>query len=244
MLRRRTLLRALSTWFPCGVVHSRALSSQLELTSSTNLYEIAAAHVRIAEESRSDYLWGRIGGSPAERKSARLLADQLRPVLAAVQLERYEFAAHRPSSWKLRLADGSSLQSCMPAPFDARFPPVVEAPLIHLQPDSDWAAGKEQWIFVESERGAFGGSNTVRRHSLFQRAVISKAAWLVFSLPLPRPDRTWKTVITVEKPYAVKDQLYPNMRRPIPCFWRGCEGCCTPAGCRTERFIADGINRL
>ena len=61
------------------------------------LLPLAAGHVAIADASEPrSMLWGRIGGSEAERASARLLADQLRPWLPDASVEAYEFAAHRP----------------------------------------------------------------------------------------------------------------------------------------------------
>ena len=36
-------------------------------------------------------------------------------------------------------------------------------------------------------------------------------------MPTPRTSR-WKSVVPVDKPYAVKDERYPGGLRPIPCF--------------------------
>jgi hypothetical protein len=43
-------------------------------------------------------------------------------------------------------------------------------------------------------------------------------------------DRTWKTVVTVDKPYALEDERYPNMRHPIPCFLCRWKRWCSPEG--------------
>jgi hypothetical protein len=42
------------------------------------------------------------------------------------------------------------------------------------------------------------------------------AAGFVFSLPT-RPG-AWRSVVPVDKPFALADEVYPNHRRPIPCF--------------------------
>src|SRR4051812_4394231 len=78
-----------------------------------NLLDVAAAYVHIAEASRAGgrQLWGRIGGSPAEHKSARLFSEQLQPYLEDVRLERFEFRSHRPRRWTVRLNTGHQLGS-------------------------------------------------------------------------------------------------------------------------------------
>ena len=64
------------------------------------LLEVARTHVEISERTQGDtQLWGRVGGSGAERASARLLRDQLRPYLEDVKLETVEKSEILAARW-------------------------------------------------------------------------------------------------------------------------------------------------
>ncbi len=184
---------------------------------SPDLLEIAAAHVRLAEATRAQtQLWGRIGGSEAERASARLLAEQLRPSLGSVELESFSFTAFRPTQWRVA-AGFAALRSAMPAPFEARFPDgLVRAPLAEVSPEGDWSRVRGKWVFLKASTGGSAATTVIREKLLYQRAVEAGAAGMLFSLPTP--PGTWRSVVPVDKPYALKDERYPDGRRPIPCF--------------------------
>ena len=181
-----------------------------------DLLAIAAEHVRISEADRvRGGLWGRIGWSESERASARLLAAQLGRYLPQAKLEEFRFRAYRPASWDVR-ADGGTLASAMPAPFDAHFPEdPIRAPVVEVKADGDWSAARGRWALLRN--AGFTVSTLVREKLLYQKAVESGAAGLVFSLNTP-PDSLWRAVVPVDKPYAVRDERYPDQRRPIPCF--------------------------
>jgi hypothetical protein len=106
----------------------------------------------------------------------------------------------------------------MPAPFEARFPDrTITAPLARVHPDGGWDKVSGKWAFVHSQATTSTAFNIVREKLLYQRAVEHSAAGLIFSLPTPKTSR-WKSVVPVDKPYAVKDERYPGGIRPIPCF--------------------------
>lgn len=182
-----------------------------------DLLAIAAAHVKLAEAGRvKTQLWGRIAGSVEEHASARLLARQLRPYVQSVKLESFSFDAHRPRRWEVRLS-GRTLPSAMPAPFDARFPEdVAQAPVLRVSPDQDWSVARGKWAFLESGTQGSAASTLVREKLLYNRAVDAGAAGLLFSLPTPHG--LWRSIVPVDKAYALKDDRHPDGRRPLPCF--------------------------
>lgn len=181
------------------------------------LLDIARSYVALAEKSRAEtQLWGRLGGGAVERESATLLGDQLRPFLEHVELEAVEFEAYRPRHWRLALSDGVVLESAMPAPFDAWMPDASPAAIVHARAEEDWARAKGAWIFVEATTAGSAASTNVRSEKLYQKAVQSGAAGFVFSLPTP--PGVWRSVVPVDKFFALPDLIYPNHRRPIPCF--------------------------
>ena len=195
------------------------LLSAAALAVPPDLREVARVHVDIAVRHKgSAKIWGRIGGSAAEHDSATALADQLRPFLAASSVEKFPFHAHRAGDWEVHL-DGRKLETAMPAPFEARFPDrPVRASLAPADPDrQDWSDLRGKWAFVRTRTTASTAQNIVREKLLYQRAVEHGAAGLLFSLATP-PSGRWKSVVPVDKPYAVKDDRYPDGRRPIPCF--------------------------
>ncbi len=106
----------------------------------------------------------------------------------------------------------------MPAPFEARFPDgKISARLEAVEPDGDWSRAKGKWAFVRSGATTSTAFNIVREKLLYQRAVAVGAAGLLFALPTAKGSR-WKSVVPVDKPYAVKDERYAGGLRPIPCF--------------------------
>jgi hypothetical protein len=58
--------------------------------------------------------------------------------------------------------------------------------------------------------------NSIREGNLYKRAVEAGAAGLIFSLPM-KPGR-WRAVVPIDKAYALRDEAYPDKRRPMPCF--------------------------
>jgi hypothetical protein len=194
------------------------LLAALAPSQSLNLRDVAAVHVAIAEKDKGRRkIWGRIGGTPPEHESAAALRKQLEPFLAKVDLEPFRFDAHRALEWEVKLG-GRLLETAMPAPFEARFPErSIAAPLERVDPDGDWDKVSGKWAFVHSKATTSTAFNIVREKLLYQRAVERGAAGLIFSLPTPRTTR-WKSVVPVDKPYAVKDERYPGGIRPIPCF--------------------------
>ena len=195
------------------------LLSALAKTTPDELRDIAAVHVAIAEKYRDGRkIWGRIGGSPAEHESAAALASQLRSYLPQVKLESFRFHAHRAREWQVQM-DGRTIETAMVAPFEARFPDhAVSAPLAAADPDrQDWSALRGKWALVHSNATTSTAQNIVREKLLYQRAVQHGAAGLLFSLATPKTSR-WKSIVPVDKPYALKDERYPGGLRPIPCF--------------------------
>jgi hypothetical protein len=193
-----------------------AAATQLRATAKMDLYEIAAEHVQLADESKDKHkLWGRIGGSDAERASAKLLAEQLQIAVGEAHTEPFNFDAHRPLDWSV-IAGDVKLESAMPAPFDARFPSSVEAPLVALGVDGSWDEAKGKWILLQPTEGVTA-SLPVREKLLYQKAVKAQAAGFVFAIPTP-PDVPFRAVVPVDKPYSLKDERYPDGVRPIPCF--------------------------
>jgi hypothetical protein len=193
------------------------LLAALAPSQPLNLRDVAAVHVAIAEKDKGRRkIWGRIGGTPPEHESAAALAAQLKPFLPKVDLEPFPFQAHRALEWEVKL-DGKPVETAMPAPFEARFPETVTAPVEPIEPDGNWNKTAAKWAFVSSRATTSTAFNIVREKLLYQRAVEHGAAGLMFSLPTPRTSR-WKSVVPVDKPYAVKDERYPNGIRPIPCF--------------------------
>ncbi len=202
-MRRRDLL--LTAFAPAG--------------TRLNLRDAAAVHTRIAEKhARGQKIWGRIGGSAAEHESAAALAGQLKPFLSEAGLESFSFEAHRALDWEIRCG-GKLLETAMPAPFEARFPEQVPATVfVTADPDSEnWSTVAGKWAFVRSPATTSTAFNIVREKLLYQRAVKHGAAGLLFVIQTPRSSR-WRSVVPVDKPYALKDERYPGGLRPIPCF--------------------------
>lgn len=192
--------------------------------TAPDLLALAAAHVRLAEADQGkSLLWGRIGGSPAEHASARLFAKQINAYIRKVRLESFKFTAYRPTQWSLAIHDqrastrAIALASAMPTPFDARFPDgVVRAPLALVVNESDWRSVAGKWAFVRAAMQGSSARNSVREGNLYKRAVDAGAAGFIFSLPM-KPGR-WRAVAPIDKPYALRDESYPDARRPIPSF--------------------------
>lgn len=197
-----------------GVIQTRRVVG----SDPPDLLEVAKRHVQLAEATRShSQLWGRLGGSEAERASARLFAKQLKPYARSVEVEPFTFSAYRPIRWSLRLHGSTELSSAVPTPFDARFPDsAVRAPLHLISTESDWKEVRGRFAFVEATMQASVYRNSVREGNLYKRAVGAGAAGLVFSLPM-KPGR-WRAVAPIDKAYAVRDETYPDKRRPMPCF--------------------------
>ncbi|MBX9604555.1 MAG: M28 family peptidase [Bryobacteraceae bacterium] len=185
--------------------------------TAPDLWAIAGDHVKLAQQSRrEEKLWGRIGGNEAELASARMLARQLKSAgLREVHTEPFSFHAHRFEDWTLT-AGGATLQSAMPAPFDARFPTETEAAVSSFTADESWASGQGKWILLTGGGGATA-MLPVREKLLYQKAVAAGAAGLVFPVPSP-PEIRLQAVVPVDKPYTLLDERYPDGRRPIPCF--------------------------
>ncbi|MFP6596671.1 MAG: M28 family peptidase, partial [Candidatus Hydrogenedentota bacterium] len=182
-----------------------------------SLIEIALVHVEIAESDQDRaMLWGRLGGSEAERESARLLAVQLSPYARVEPPESVEFEAYRPLRWNLSLSDGSVLLSTVPAPFDAWFPNLKDTPIQFIANESDWTNVRGKWAFLEAEMPFRPSATSVREKLLYHKAIESGAAGFIFSLPHPAGD--WKTAVPVDKPFTKFDAFFPDHRRPIPSF--------------------------
>ena len=194
------------------------LLAALAPSVSLNLCDIAATHVAIAEKNKGRRkVWGRIGGTAPEHESAAELSKQLTQFLPKVALEPFHFKAHRALEWEVK-AGGKLLETAMPAPFEARFPDgEISAPLERVDPDGDWRKVSGKWAFVSSRATTSTAQNIVREKLLYQRAVENGAAGLLFAIPTPKTSR-WKSVVPVDKPYAVKDERYPGGLRPIPCY--------------------------
>jgi len=197
----------------CVVTHKPTLAAM-----SPNLLALAAAHVRLAEADRSrSALWGRLGGSAAERASARLFERQIKPYIRKTELEPFNFSAHRPKVWSLAIQGANALESAMPAPFDARFPDgAVQAPLVSISSDSDWSAVRGKWAFVRATMQGSPARNSIRDGNLYKRAADAGAAGFIFSLPM-KPGR-WRAVAPIDRAYAIRDEAYPDKRRPALCF--------------------------
>lgn len=182
------------------------------------LIELATPHVQAAEKSRdTQKLWGRIGGSEAERASARILHDQLKPYVDRVTLEDFTFNAHRPDNWKLETDSGLLFTSAMPAPFDARFP--LDTPLnevVNVTGHDDWTIAKDKWAFAEAKMPYGPARTSVRIDLLYQKAIAAGSTGFIFSLPTP-PGQ-WQVVVPVDKPYSKPDTFFENSIRPIPSF--------------------------
>jgi hypothetical protein len=115
------------------------------------------------------------------------------------------------------LQGSTEFTSAVPTPFDARFPDgSVRAPLHAIATDSDWKDARGKVAFVEATMQGSVYRNSVREGNLYKRAVEAGAAGLVFSLPM-KPGR-WRAVAPIDKAYAVRDDIYPDKRRPMPCF--------------------------
>jgi hypothetical protein len=201
-----------------GEAKANRIRSQMS-ANDPDLLEVARSHVQIAEATRGyKPLWGRLGGSEAERASSRLFAKQLKPHLNKVGLEAFAFSAFRPSRWWIRQPGQTEwLVRAMPTPFDARFPDgVIRAPLHLISNDSEWKEARGKVAFLEAAMQGSVYRNSVREGNLYQRAVEAGAAGFIFSLPM-KPGR-WQAVAPIDKAYAVRDETYPDKRRPLPCF--------------------------
>lgn len=221
MKRREFLDKSLGVALASAAVRASdagATTPPVARDDATDLLEVAKNHVQLAEATRSRaQLWGRLGGSDAERASARLFARQLNPYAVSVELESFAFSAYRPARWSMRLQGAGDLASAMPTPFDARFTDgLVRAPLHLISSESDWKNARGRFAFVEATMQASVYRNSVREGNLYKRAVDAGAAGLVFSLPM-KPGR-WRAVAPIDKAFAVRDEAYPGKRRPISCF--------------------------
>ncbi|MEK6299949.1 MAG: M28 family peptidase [Acidobacteriota bacterium] len=222
MKRREFLKKSLSAALASAAAGSRAVGASKPprgvLADDPDLLEIAKGHVQLAEATRSRaQLWGRLGGSDAERASARLFAKQLNPYVVGAELESFAFSAYRPARWSLSVQGAGDLASAMPTPFDARFTDgVVRAPVHPISNELDWKGARGRFAFVEATMQASVYRNSVREGNLYKRAVEAGAVGLVFSLPM-KPGR-WRAVAPIDKAYAVRDEAYPDKRRPISCF--------------------------
>jgi hypothetical protein len=218
VLKKRIFMRLTRREAVSAVVGAGLASRCATAKSPPDLKEVAAAHVRIAERTRKPYtLWGRIGGSAAERESAQVCVAQLRPFVEKAHVEEFSLVAHRPATWTFRTGE-TEYPSVMPAPFNARFPDgEVAGDLAITTPDADWASLRGKWIFLPGEPGRAVMDTIVRERLLYQKAVAAGAIGFVFSIVTPADD-TWQSVVPVDKPYAVKDERYPDGQRPIPCF--------------------------
>jgi hypothetical protein len=206
------------------------IASAAPAQDQPTLLEIAAAHVAVAESTREDaMLWGRLGGSEAERTSARMLAQQLRPS----DVEPVEYSAYRPQTWAFATESGAAFASAMPAPFDAWMPNVAPSPIVRIDVDDDWTRVSGVWAFVEATTDGSAARTNVREQNLYQRAVENGAVGFVFSLPTP--PGTWRSVVPVDKPFALPDEVYPSGRRPIPSFSVDAED-----GARLRELAASG----
>lgn len=194
--------------------HGRAISA----ASSPDLLRIAAEHVRLAEADRGrSELWGRLGGSAAEHASSRLFEKQINPYLRSSKLEPFKFKAYRPTNWSLAIQGRAPMISAMPTPFDARFPEgEVRAPLLLIANDADWNAVRGKWAFVRATMQGSSARNSIRDGNLYKRAVEAGAAGLIFSLPMKTG--RWRSVVPIDKAYALRDEAYPDKHRPAPCF--------------------------
>jgi len=182
------------------------------------LLRIAAEHVRIAEVNRGrSALWGRIGGSAAEHAAARLFDRQIKPFLRSSKLEPFKFTAHRPTNWSLTIQGGEQMISAMPTPFDARFPDgEVRASMMLVTNDSEWNIAHGKWAFVRATMQGSSARNSIREANIYKSAAEAGAAGLIFSLPMT-PGR-WRAVVPIDKAYALRDEVYPDKRRPALCF--------------------------
>lgn len=196
-----------------GSIYGRTLPA----ASSPDLLRVAAEYVRLAEADRGRAaLWGRLGGSVAEHASARLFEKQIKPYLRSSKLEPFKFTAYRPTSWELAIG-AMELPSAMPTPFDARFPDgEVRAPVVLVLDDSHWNDVLGKWAFVRATMQGSSARNSIRDGNLYKRAVEAGAAGLIFSLPM-KPGR-WRAVAPIDKAYALRDEAYPDKRRPLQCF--------------------------
>ena len=224
-MKRRQFLNnslrvALASAASGSIIPPRAglIPKQVSRIETPDLLEIAKNHVLLAEATRSrGQLWGRLGGSDAERASARLFAKQLSPYLVDVELEPFTFSAFRPARWSLSVQGAGDLASAMPTPFDARFTDgVVRAPVYKITGETDWKGARGRFAFVEATMQASVYRNSVRDGNLYKRAVEAGAVGLIFSLPM-KPGR-WRAVAPIDKAFAVRDEAYPDKRRPISCF--------------------------
>jgi hypothetical protein len=225
-MRRREFLNqsfivAASATFGSAATQSRGASKVRRVVSARapDLFEVAKSHVQIAEATRGyKPLWGRLGGSEAERASSRLFAKQLEPFVDKIGLEAFEFSTFRPSRWWIRRPGQTEwLIRGVPTPFDAHFPDgVVQAPVHLISNDSEWKEARGKVAFLEAAMQGSVYRNSVREGNLYRRAVEAGAVGFIFSLPM-KPGR-WRAVAPIDKAYAVRDEAYPDKQRPIPCF--------------------------
>jgi Peptidase family M28 len=182
------------------------------------LKPVAAAHIDSTHACQGEtMLLGRLGGSDAERASAKLMLEQLSPYLDEVHLESFELKTHRPVSWTIAPRDGASLTTVMPAPFDARFEITQGAWQVQwVREDADWDTVRGKWAYVRAAMDGGPSRTNVRRDLLYQKAVALGAAGFLFSLSFQ--EGRWQVVVPVDKPYAVPDARYPGGYRPIPAF--------------------------
>jgi hypothetical protein len=102
-----------------------------------------------------------------------------------VELERFEFKAHRALEWEVRIG-GRILETAMPAPFEARFPErEVNAPVEPVDPEGDWRKVSGKWAFVSSPATTSTMLNVVREKLL-----------------LPARHRAWRRRAAVRRSHA------------------------------------------
>ncbi len=179
------------------------------------LRDLAASYVDLAESDRDPRrLWGRLGGSDAERKASRLFTRQIVDRVDDAWVEDFAFRAHRPIDWRLEVVGGEALETAMPMPFDARLPagPTTAEVVEVSAEDLSKAAGR--WALIRTDGDS--GLRAIRSLDLYQRAVAAGAAGLVVSAD-PRPGR-WRFVPPVDKAFALLDERYPDGERPIPAL--------------------------
>jgi hypothetical protein len=188
------------------------------LAQEFRLKPVAEAHIKSTFEHRdAAQLWGRLGGSKAERASALLILEQMAPFVDAIGIEKVAILTHRPVNWSLKTGSGTELTTAMPAPFDARVNATKgKHPVQWIRTDSDWDHADGKWVYLRAEMDGSPGRTNVRSDFLYQRAVAANAKGFIFSLP-ELPGR-WQAVIPVDKPYAKIDLRYPDGIRPIPSF--------------------------